>query len=354
MAMRWLLAAIAAFGCTAVVPLALGQNPVSADPSAKGQVELRGAGATFPAPLYQKWIDVYTQANPNISIKYQGVGSGEGSQLFLEQKVDFGASDAALSDAQIAQAKAGVTLVPTTAGIIVLAYNLPDVKGTLKLSRDVYADIFAGKIRQWDDPRIQALNPDLKLPKQTITLVARKDSSGTTYALTNHLSTISEAWRTQGPGVGKVIEWPGISTVARGNEGVAGRIKHSWGSIGYVEYGFAKRLGLPMVYLQNKAGRYVEPGPQSGQAALAANVNQIPSNLRLFLPDPDGENSYPIITLTWLLLHNHYVEPQKGVALKGFVDWALTDGQRFSGDMGYIPLPADLAMRARAAVDAVQ
>ncbi|MGB5063875.1 MAG: phosphate ABC transporter substrate-binding protein PstS, partial [Candidatus Competibacter sp.] len=196
MTMRWLLAAVAAFGCTGVVSSALGQNPVSAGTSAQGQVELRGAGATFPAPLYQKWIAVYTQANPNVSIKYQGVGSGEGSQLFLEQKVDFGASDAALNDEQIAQAKAGVTLVPTTAGIVVLAYNLPDVKGTLKLSRDVYADIFAGKIRQWNDPRIQALNPELKLPKQTITLVARKDSSGTTYALTNHLSTISETWHT--------------------------------------------------------------------------------------------------------------------------------------------------------------
>ncbi|MDG4562133.1 MAG: substrate-binding domain-containing protein, partial [Candidatus Competibacter sp.] len=179
------------------------------------------------------------------------------------------------------------------------------------------------------------------------------DSSGTTYALTNHLSAISEAWR-KGPGAGKVVDWPGVSMTARGNEGVAGRIKRSWGSLGYVEYGFAKRLGLPMVHLQNKAGAFVEPSPTSGQAALAANVGQIPSNLRVFLPDPEGQDSYPIVTFTWLLLHDHYPEQRKGAALKGFVNWALTDGQRYSGDQGYIPLPDSVATLARAAVDRIR
>lgn len=354
MAMRLLLAAIAAFGFTGVVPLALGQNPESTDPSAKSRVELHGAGATFPAPLYLKWIDVYTRMNPNIAIDYQAVGSGEGTKRFLANSVDFGASDAALTDEQIAQAKAGAKLIPATAGIIVLAYNLPDVKGILKLSRDVYIDIFSGKIRSWNDPRIQALNPELKLPRQTITLVARLDSSGTTFAMTNHLSAISEEWRNQGPGVGKLIDWPGNTMMAPGNAGVAARIKRSWGSIGYVEYGFAERLGLPMVHLQNKAGRYVEPGPQSGQAALAANVDQIPGNLRVFLPDPEGEESYPIVTFTWLLLQDRYTDARKSAALKGFVNWALTDGQSYSSDIGYIPLPENIAMLARAAVDAVQ
>ena len=353
MAMRWLVAAVAALGVVGAIPPALGQSPGSADSASGGRVELLGAGATFPAPLYRKWIAAYTENKPEISITYRDVGSGEGSQLFLDQKIDFGASDAALNDEQIARAKDGATLIPATAGIVVLAYNLPDVKGTLRLSREVYADIFTGKIRQWNDPRIQALNPDLKLPRQTITLVARQDSSGTTYALTNHLSAISEAWRA-GAGTGKVVDWPGISMVARGNEGVAGRIKRSWGSIGYVEYGFAKRLGLPMVYLQNRAGHYVEPGPQSGQAALAANVGHMPPDLRLFLPDPDGEDSYPIVTFSWLLLRERYAEPQKAAALKDFVGWALTEGQGYSADMGYIPLPANVAMLARAAVDAVQ
>jgi phosphate transport system substrate-binding protein len=353
MAMRFLLTA-AALGWVGMVSLAFGQNPApTPGPVPSERVALLGAGATFPAPLYLKWIDVYTKANPNVAIEYQVVGSGEGTKLFLENAVDFGASDAALSDDQIQQAKAGATLVPATAGSIVLAYNLPDVAGTLKLSREVYADIFLGKIREWNDPRIQALNPDLKLPKQTIILVARQDSSGTTFALTNHLSAISEAWR-KGPGTGKTVDWPGVSMTARGNEGVAGRIKRSWGSLGYVEYGFAKRLGLPMVHLQNQAGAFVEPTMNSGQAALAANVGQIPSNLRVFLPDPEGKDSYPIVTFTWLLLHDQYPDQRKATALKGFVNWALTDGQRYSGDEGYIPLPADVAALARAAVDRVR
>lgn len=352
MAMRLLLTA--ALGLVGLVSLAFGQNPAPApNTAANERVALRGAGATFPAPLYRKWIEVYGKANPNVAIEYQDVGSGEGAKLFLDNAVDFGASDAALTDEQIRQAKAGATLVPATAGALVLAYNLPDVEGTLKLSREVYADIFLGKIREWNDPRIQALNPDLKLPKQTIILVARQDSSGTTYALTNHLSAISEAWR-KGPGTGKTVDWPGVSMTARGNEGVAGRIKRSWGSLGYVEYGFAKRLGLPVIHLQNKAGTFVEPNLNSGQAALTANVGQVPSNLRVFLPDPEGQDSYPIVTFTWLLLRDQYPDPRKSAALKGFVGWALADGQRYSGDEGYIPLPDGVATLARAAVDRVR
>lgn len=174
MAMRLLLTA--ALGLVGLVSLAFGQNPAPApNTAANERVALRGAGATFPAPLYRKWIEVYGKANPNVAIEYQDVGSGEGAKLFLDNAVDFGASDAALTDEQIRQAKAGATLVPATAGALVLAYNLPDVEGTLKLSREVYADIFLGKIREWNDPRIQALNPDLKLPKQTIILVARQE-----------------------------------------------------------------------------------------------------------------------------------------------------------------------------------
>lgn len=354
MATRFLLAAIATFGFVGLIPAVQAQTAATTAPVASGPVALRGAGATFPAPLYQKWIDVYAKANPTLAIEYQAVGSGEGVKRFLENSVDFGASDAALSDEQIAKAPRGATLVPATAGAIVLAYNLPDVKGTLKLSREVYADIFLGRIRNWNDPKIQTLNPDLKLPNQTITLVARQDSSGTTYAMTNHLSAISAAWRNQGPGVGKVIDWPGISMVAPGNEGVAGRIKRSWGSIGYVEYGFAKRLGLPMAHLENKAGFFVEPNLNSSQATLAANVSQMPGNLRVFLPDPEGDDSYPIVTFTWLLLHDRYPNPQQSAALKGFINWALIEGQSYSSDMGYIPLPADVVALARAAVNRVQ
>lgn len=349
---RTLLAAViggvgllsAAFAQTASVPA----TPTTTEP-----VALHGAGATFPAPLYQKWIAVYRKTHPEVAIDYQAVGSGEGIKRFLANTVDFGASDSALSDEQIGQAKAGAMLVPTTASVLALAYNLPDLTGTLKLSRAVYADIFLGKIRHWNDPRIQELNPSLNLPKQVITLVARQDSSGTTYAMTNHLSAISEEWR-QGPGTGNMVNWPGVTMTARGNEGVAGRIKHSWGSFGYVEYGFAKRLGLPMIHLENKAGHYIEPTFEKGQATLTANIDKIPDNLRVFMPDPNGAAAYPIISLSWLLLHGQYTDSGKRDALKGFVNWALADGQKLSEAEGYIPLPDGVATLARAAVDRVK
>ena len=339
----------------AVLLVALGVGGLFAPVQGHGAtVQLNGAGATFPAPLYKKWIDVYTKQNPGIAIDYREVGSGEGTKRFLERTVDFGASDAALTDEQMAGVKAGARLVPVTAGMIVLAYNLPGLSAPLKLTRDVYADLFAGKIKEWGDERLVALNPGLKLSRQTITLVGRQDSSGTTFALSNHLSAVSAEWRDRGPGVGKVLDWPGHAMMARGNEGVASRIKISQGSIGYVEYGFAKRLGLAMAHLQNRAGRFVEPGPLSGQAALAAGVKQMPGNLRAFVPDPDGEDSYPIVTFTWLLVYGQYAEPEKGAALKRFIDWTLTEGQSYSGDLGYIPLPADAASLARAAVATVR
>ena len=336
-----------------LVSLAFGQNPTPVPDTASERVVLQGAGSTFVAPLLTKWIGAYTEANPGITIDYQAVGSGEGIQRFLARTVDFGASDSAMSDEQIQRAKAGANLVPIAGSVLALAYNLPDVQGTLKLSRAVYADIFLGKIRHWNDPRIQELNPDLKLPKQVITLVARQDSSGTTYAMTHHLSAISEEWR-KGPGTGTAVNWPGVTMTARGNEGVAGRIKRSWGSFGYVEYGYAKRLDLPMIHLENKAGHYVEPSFEKGQATLATNIDKIPANLRVFVPDPDGEEAYPIISLTWLLLYDRYADAGKSAALKGFVDWTLSDGQRHGQTGGYIPLPDNVAALARAAVARVQ
>jgi phosphate transport system substrate-binding protein len=319
----------------------------------EGKVVLRGAGATFPAPLYEKWIQTYRQQNPEVAISYDVVGSGEGQRRFLSDAVDFGASDAALTDEQMTRVKAGARLVPVTAGIVVLAYNLPGLNGPLKLGRDVYVDILAGRIRSWDDPRLRAHNPTLNLPHRNIAIVARQDSSGTTFALTNHLSAVSPIWRDQGPGVGNLVDWRGTAMLARGNEGVAGRIKVSESSIGYVEYHFAKRLGLSMAHVQNKAGRYVAPGEQGGQAALAANVKQMPSNLRLFLPDPEGEESYPIVTFSWLLLYESYPNPAKVSALKKFLTWGLTTGQGYSRELGYIPLPAEVASLSLAALDRI-
>lgn len=344
--MRRITIALAAV-LLAVAPAAQSQN------TTRATVVLKGAGATFPAPLYEKWIQAYRQVDPRVSISYDAVGSGEGQRRFGAGSVDFGASDAALSDEQMARVRAGARLIPAAAGIVVLAYNVPGLGGPLKLSRDVYVDIFARHIRTWNDPRIRAINPGLTLPNRTIALVARQDGSGTTFALTNHLAAISDAWRDRGPGVGTLVDWRGAAMLARGNEGVAGRIRGSEDSIGYIEYHFAKRLGLPMAELQNKAGRYVAPGERAGQIALMQSVSRMPANLRLFLPDPDGEDAYPIVSYTWLLLYDRYPDREKVAALRKFVKWGLTEGQAHSHDLGYIPLPQEVATLSLAAVERI-
>ena len=320
--------------------------------SALGVLQLHGAGATFPAPLYKKWLEEYQKQHPDVQLSYKAIGSGEGIKQFMAGAVDFGASDAAMSDEEMAAVARGVQLLPLVAGSIVLAYNLDGLGGDLKLSRDVYVDIFLGKITTWDDPRLKAINPHLRLPHDNIALVARQDSSGTTYALTNHLSAISAKWRDQGPGVGRAIAWPSHPMMAPGNEGVAGRIKNSKGAIGYVEYGFAQRAGLPMAWLENKAGQFIQPRGDSGTATLL-NV-EMPENLRIFFPDPDGKDSYPIVTSSWLLLYKHYDDQHRAAALKQYTKWCLTEGQAFNEALGYIRLAPQVVERTMTAVDSIQ
>jgi phosphate transport system substrate-binding protein len=303
-------------------------------------IKIIGAGATFPYPLYRNWVQDYQDAHSEVGIVYEAVGSGEGVKRFLKQEVDFGASDAAMSDEEIAKVDRGVKLIPATAGLIVLAYNLKGVNGVLKLPREVYVAIFTGEIRRWDDPGIKQANPELNLPTLNIIPVTRTDSSGTTYAFTNHLSAISKTWRERGPGVGKVVQWPVNSMSARWNEGVAGRISITHGAIGYVEFGYAKRAGLAMAALQNKAGTFVEPSPARGQATLTNTQHDMPENRRMFFPDPPGESSYPIVTYSWILLYGTYQDQQKAEALKDFVKWGITEGQKFSDKLGFCSLPA--------------
>ena len=313
------------------------------------QVRIYGAGSTFVSPLMWRWIEQYEDQNTQAVFDYQAVGSGEGIDRFIAGGIDFGASDSAMNDAEIARAKPpagrGVKLIPITAGEVVVAYNIPGLNGTLKLPRDVYVDIFLGRITHWDDDRIVSANPGLNLPSKRVQVVARRDSSGTTYAFTNHLSAISDAWRT-GPGTGKLIDWPGSAMVALGNEGVSQRLKITDNSIGYIEYGFARRLGLSMAMLQNRAGNYVAPGPEGGKQALYSAAENIPADLRLFLPDPAGSRAYPVVSLVWLLLHRNYLDRAEEQILKDAVEWSLTDGQAIADEMGYIPLPSNLVDRA--------
>ena len=334
---------------TGTVTLALGLSAggrVRAQPA----LSIQGAGATFPAPLYAAWIAAFRQANPDLAFAYDAVGSGEGIRRLIAGSVDFAASDAAMTDEQIAKVPAGVRLIPATAGLVVLAYNLPEVTAPLKLAHDVYPAILSGEITSWADPRIAQANPGIDLPDRTIAVVARLDSSGTTFALTNNLSAVSEAWRLE-RGAAMRIDWPGSVMLMRGNEGVVGRIKVTDGSIGYVEYGFASRLGLPMAVLENRAGRFAEPTLENGARALAETLGEMPANLRMFVGDPAGEDSYPIVTYSWLLLLGSYPDAARADAMRKFVRWGLTDGQKLSTGLGYIALPEAVSARALAALE---
>lgn len=316
---------------------------------------IKGAGSTFIAPLLTKWIEAYRRTHEAVAFTYDAVGSGKGVERFLAGTVDFGATDAALNDKELVQAdpQRGAVMIPMAAGMVVLAYNVPGITGGLRLARDVYLDIFAGRIRTWNDPRISATNPGLELPKTEIVRVVRRDSSGTTFIMTNHLGAADPWWAGQGPGVGKLVDWPGAMT-AVGNEGVAQRVKITAGAIGYMGYEFAQRLGLPVATLQNKSGTMVAPNPQDAQLALASVGDQVPADLRLFVPDPDGAGSYPIVGYTWVLLDAHYADPAKAQALKEALGWGLGEGQSLAGTLGYVPLPPAVVAKARDALAAVR
>lgn len=309
--------------------------------NAEESVSLRGAGSTFAAPLYKKWIEEYGASHRNVAISYDVVGSGEGVKRFLADAVDFAGSDEVLSDSEIAKVP-GAIMLPVTAGMIALAYNIQGVNSELKLPRDVYVDIFAGKIRRWNDPRIQAANPGAVLPRRDIAIVVRQDSSGTTAAFTNHLAAISPAWRAAGMGVGKFVEWPAGVLPASGNEGVAARIRQSDGSIGYVEYWFAQRLGLRMAALQNKSGAFIAPTATSGELALAGRVAQV-KELAASVADPSEPGAYPITTYSWMFLYPHYRDRAKEIAVYEFAQWGLAQpAQNYGAQLGYLPLSADV------------
>ncbi len=321
-------------------------------PALAARLEIRGAGSTLSAPLYEMWIEAFQRAHPEMFVHYAAVGSGEGVNLFRNGAIDFGASDFPLPAAQTAQIERGVVQAPVTAGMIVLAYNLPGVSTQLKLPQDIYVDIFLGRIKTWRDPRIRAANPGVNLPPINIFVIGRSDSSGTTFAFTSHLAAIAKRWTEGGPGVGGVIDWPHGAMLVRGNEGVASRIKISEGAIGYVEFGFAHRLGLPMALLQNKDGQFVAPTPETGMAALTASASSGLEDLLASVTNPAGALAYPIVTYSWLLLYQSY-PPDKAKAIHAFVGWGLGEGQAVAAELGYLALPnavADLAKSSLARV----
>ncbi|MFB2839295.1 phosphate ABC transporter substrate-binding protein PstS [Floridanema evergladense] len=315
------------------------------------RMRVNGAGASFPAPLYQGWFRNLSLKEPRLQFNFQSVGSGAGIERFTTGVVDFAASDIGMTDEQIAKINRGVVLLPMTAGSLVLAYNLPGVKN-LKLSRQAYVDIFLGKITKWNDPKIAQSNPGVKLPNQNITVVHRSDGSGTTAVFTRHLGEISPEWKKK-VGVGTAVQWPsgaGKTFIAgRGNDGVTGLVGQTPGSIGYIEYSFAKKNNLSMAELQNKAGKFVAPSNKSGSETLAQV--ELPDNLLAFITDPPGAGSYPIVTYTWMLLYKKYDDPNKAIAMEAMVQYCLTDGQKLSPQLGYIQLPSNVIKKVAAAAD---
>ncbi len=347
-----------AFGIVSCQPQAQQQTPTeattptsTASPIAAGDasISLTGAGASFPAPLYQRWFAEYNKKNPNVQISYQSIGSGAGIEQFTNGTVDFAASDVAMTPEEIAKVERGVVLLPMTAGSIVVAYNIPNVKTGLRLPRDVYTDIFLGNIKNWNDARIAKANENVKLPDLPINVVHRSDGSGTTSVFTQHLSAISPQWKSQ-VGSGRSVRWPAGSG-AKGNEGVTAQIQQSQGAIGYVEYSYAKKNNLAMAALQNQAGNFIEPTPEAAAKTLAAV--ELPENLVAFITDPEGAESYPIVTYTWLMAYDNYQDPNEAKTIKSVIEWALTDGQKFSAELGYVPLPEKVVEKAKAAANRI-
>lgn len=311
-------------------------------------VELTGNGASFPDPIYQRWFKDYGEKmNGDVQVDYTAVGSGTGVKNFLDKTVDFAASDAAMKREEIEQINKdrGVQLLPMTAGAIVLAHSVEGVKD-LKLPRDVYVDILLGKITNWSDPRITEANPGERLPNEQINVITRSDSSGTTYVFTKHLCEVSKEFESK-VGNHKQPEWP-AGTKEKGNAGITAALKNRPNSIGYIEYGYAKHQGIAMATLENKAGEYVKPSNESAQATLS-NA-EFDDNLIAWMPDPAGQGDYPIVTFTWLLCYKKYDDKTKADALKNLVNYCVDEGQNVSEELGYIPLPADVREKVKAAL----
>ena len=303
---------------------------------------LSGAGASFPAPLYQRWFSEFNQQNPEVKISYQSVGSGAGVEQYLQGTVDFGASDAPLTDEERQQFESeygqAPIQVPMTAGSVVFAYNLPGVDN-LELPRSVYCGIVNGEIDNWSDPAIAEANPNASLPDTPITWIHRSDGSGTTFLFTNHIAAACSNW--QG-GSAKTVEWPtGIG--AKGNEGIAAQVLQTEGGLGYVEYAYAKENGISAAAIENASGNIIEPSPEA--ASLVFEGETIPEDFALTVPDPANPDAYPIAGLTWLLLYPEYDDSNKAQALQSVVEWALNSGDEYATQLGYIPLPQDVEQR---------
>jgi phosphate transport system substrate-binding protein len=325
-----------------------GGDAATSDSISTSGVDLNGAGATFPYPIYSKWVADYATAN-GVRINYQSIGSGGGIRQFSEGIVDFGATDGPMSDEEMTRTRHGAALhFPTVLGAVVMTYNLPTVTAPLRLTGEVIGDIYMKKITKWNDARIAALNPSVQLPSSDIIVVHRSDGSGTTYVFTDYLNAASPSWTLAagGPGRGKEVSWP-VGLGGQGNEGVAGQVKQTPASIGYVELAYATQNQLPAALIQNKAGEFVAPTIASITAAAEGVVAGLApdSDYRISIVNGPGAGAYPISSFTWILVYQTPPDAAKGKKLVDFLRWIYNTGQQSAASLDYAPLPAALAQR---------
>ena len=306
-----------------------------------GSVDLTGAGATFPYPIYSKWFSDYA-TRTNVRINYQSIGSGGGIRQLTEGTVDFGATDSPMTDAELAKAKGPILHVPTVLGAVAVIYNLPGLTSPLKLTGEVLADVFLGRVKKWNDTRIAAINPGVTLPAEDILVVHRSDGSGTTYIFTDYLASVSSSWAA-GPKKGKEVQWP-VGLGGKGNEGVAGQVKQTPGSIGYAELAYAKQNRLSFAHIQNAAGEFIAPSPEASTAAAAGAVASLGANTdyRVSIVNAPGQGAYPISSFTWIIMYTNQPDAEKGRKLVDFLRWALKEGGQQAAALDYAPLPSSV------------
>ena len=313
---------------------------------------INGAGATFPYPLYSKWFYEYAKVDPTVNFNYQSIGSGGGIRQITAQTVDFGASDGALTDEQLKNAPGQLLHIPMTAGAVVITYNLSQAGARLRFGPDVVTDIFLGRIKKWNDPRVAKDNPGVYLPGENIIVAHRSDGSGTTNIFTDYLSSISGDWKAK-VGKGTSVNWP-VGLGGKGNEGVAGLVKQTPGAIGYVELAYAVKNNLPYADIRNKAGDFITPSIESTTAAVNGKINAMPSDFRVSLVNPDGADAYPIAGFTWILVYRNQADTMKGEKIVQFLRWAVRDGQSYSADLLYAPLPESIVKKIEARLDEIK
>jgi phosphate transport system substrate-binding protein len=334
-----------------IVSFALGLSALAL--AQGGTILLNAAGATFPYPIYSKWFDVYHNAHPNVQINYQSIGSGGGIRQLLAGTVDFGASDGPMSDDQLSQAKFKILHFPTVLGAVVPTYNIAGVSGELNFTQKALAGIYLGTITKWNDPEIAKANSGVKLPNTDIVVIHRSDGSGTTYIWTDFLGKVSEEWKKKVGNAATSVNWP-VGLGGKGNEGVTGLVKQTPNAIGYIELIYAVQNNIPYGKVQNAAGNFVKADLVSVTAAAAADAKNIPADFRVSITNPAGPKVYPISSFTWLLIPAQIQDATKREAIKDFLKWMLTEGQKYNEGLTYAQLPKDLIAKETQAISLIQ